>query len=166
MNAKVVALAGVALLYCGVLAFAQTDGAAPDILKSWPGRWACTDSASDGSDSDRYQLDAVDYGKWLKFSANYTMHNGRQRSYETLFHFDPKTQRWFVLSYGGSGGFIVARSTTTGTAATQMFINLYPVDPSQEPGKIVMHAADYSTFDAVNQNGKRITYQTVCTKTP
>jgi hypothetical protein len=147
-------------------ASAQTGRAAPDILKSWPGHWSCIASASDGSAPDRHQLDAIAYGKWLKFSANYTMQNGQQRRFETLFHFDPKTRHWFVLSCGAGGGFIVAKSTTTGNSAAQTFINLYPVDPNQEPGKIVIHASDYSTFDAVKQNGKRVTYHTVCTKIP
>lgn len=164
VSAAVFLAQAVALPSPATPASAQTDGAAPDILKSWPGRWSCIASASDGGAPDRHQLTAIGYGKWLKFSANYTMHDGRPRRFETLFHFDAKTRHWFVLSYGASGGFIVAKSTTTGTAAAQTFVNLYPIDPNQEPGKIVMHPSTYSTFDAVKQNGKRITYRTVCAK--
>ena len=140
MKANVVALASVALLYFGtpLFASAETTGTAPDILKSWPGRWSCSDSASDGSVHDHYQLDAVAYGKWLRFSANYATHDGKQRQFESLYHFDAKTQHWLVLSYGAGGGLIVAKSTTSGNSASQTFINLYPVDPNQEPGTIVM----------------------------
>src|SRR5215472_8585770 len=100
MKPRIVALASIVLLGCLVptLVSAQQEKA-PDILKSWPGRWSCSDSASDGSAHDRYQLDAVAYGKWLKFSADYPTQNGQQRRYETLFHLDAKTQHWFVLSY-------------------------------------------------------------------
>jgi hypothetical protein len=166
MKPTVLALASVALLYCVAPLFAsdQKGGVAPDILKAWPGRWSCIDSASDGSAHDRYQLDAADYGKWLKFSLAYTPRPGPQRQFETLFHFDAKTQHWFTLSYGSGGGFIAAKSTTSGNAATQTFINLYPVDPAQEPGTIIMHPSEYSTFDAVTRSGKRVTYHTVCTK--
>ena len=59
---------------------------------------------------------------------------------------------------------ILSDSTAAPDRRRQTWTNIYPVNPAQEPGTIVMGDTTRDTYDAWTANGKRMTAHTSCKK--
>ncbi len=143
----------------------SSSSASLNILETWPGSWSCTDTASNQRTPVHYRMDATVYGTWLQFSADYPGENGTPaRKFTLLIEYSTESRKWFIISFSSLGHFLASESSSGPNAMKQTWVNIYPVDPSAEPGVIMMRDNSYETFDAYKANGKRITLHTVCAR--
>jgi hypothetical protein len=136
---------------------------AATVLNAWPGTWSCTDTASNQKTA-HYRMTASEFGTWMKLTTHPKAASGETYEVDTLVRYDSKAHHWVIISYSGRGGYILAMSRNGPNDATQTWQNVYPVDPSAEPGIIVMSKDRFTTSDAYKQNGVRVTAHTVCSK--
>lgn len=112
-------------------------------------------------------MDATTYGTWVQFSGKEPAHDADPpRSFVMLVTYDRHGKEWLIDSYSDGGHMILSKSSAGPDDARQTWTNIYPVNPNQEPGTIVMSDATWDTYDAWTDGGKRITAHTSCKKTP
>jgi hypothetical protein len=138
---------------------------ATDILKQWPGSWACLSTGSHQQGPMRYSVVATTYGRWLQFSASLPATNGRPPSrFVNLTSYDSKAKQWFIVSYDTKGRFLISHGSAAPNATRQTWNDAYPVDPAREPGTIVMGATTFDAYNTFKDHGKRVTFHTACKK--
>lgn len=137
---------------------------AQSILTAWPGSWSCVSTTSTAAPVN-LTMRATTYGHWVQFLGDEPAHGGNPpHTFVMLVTYDQHAKKWFIDSYDKLGGMILSNSTAGPDQRRQTWINIYPVNPAQEPGTIVMGDASWDTYDAWTARGKRITAHTSCKK--
>jgi hypothetical protein len=154
-----------ALFLCACPIGARADFA-QNILSAWPGSWSCVATSSLESPV-KLTMRATPYGKWVQFLGDEPAHGGNPaRTFVMLVTYNQSAKKWLIDSYSDVGGMILSNSTAGPDQRRQSWINIYPVNPAQEPGTIVMGYTTWNTYDAWTVHGKRITAHTSCKKSP
>jgi hypothetical protein len=154
-----------ALLFCACPITARAS-LAQSILTTWPGSWSCVATTSTTSPVN-LTMQATTYGTWVQFLGNEPAHDGNPaRTFVMLVTYNHGAKKWFIDSYSNRGGMILSNSTAGPDQRRQTWNNIYPVNPAQEPGTIVMGDMTWDTYDAWTAHGKRITAHTSCKKSP
>lgn len=110
-------------------------------------------------------MQASTYGKWVQFSGDEPAHDGvAARSFVMLLTYDTRVKKWFIDSYSTGGQFIFSSSSAAPDATRQTWTNIYPVNPNQAPGTIVVSPTTWDSYDAWTAKGKRTTAHTACRK--
>jgi hypothetical protein len=110
-------------------------------------------------------MQASAYGTWVRFLGNEPAHGGNPgRTFVMLVTYNQSAKKWFIDSYSNRGSMILSQSSAGPDQRRQTWTNIYPVNPAQEPGTIVMGETTWVTFDAWTTHGKRITAHTSCKK--
>ena len=164
MRRAAVLLAG-AFLGCAYPTMARAS-LAQHILTAWPGRWSCV-ALTSTTLPVKLTMRAATYGPWVQFRGNEPAHDGNPaRTFVMLVTYSRHAKKWLIDSYSNRGGVILSNSAAGPDQRRQTWINIYPVDPAQEPGTIVMGETTWNTYDAWTAHGKRITAHTSCKKLP